>query len=214
MRFPPGRAPLRRRLLNSGTAPRRNRRRRAAPSTGARTGRPLTNAGSRRSASSRREPSSAAAQAAAWKRRGGSSSGSSVRSKVPKCMPTDVRARRSSAARTASSGFICNERHDRARFVGADRQRREVDRSEARADLGEAVEVAGVAGVEEAARRPFHDPARPQAALVVGRVRGRRSAGPERSGRARGRRSACCHQSSSSASPPASRTSRPGRAGR
>src|SRR5262245_38024527 len=48
-----------------------------------------------------------AASAAAWKRVGGSSGRSSVRSKVPQCMATACRAFRSTAARTASSGFMC-----------------------------------------------------------------------------------------------------------
>src|SRR5438034_122377 len=63
-------------------------------------------------------------------------------------------------------GIEVHEAHDRARLVGADRERGDVDLPEPLAERTEAVEVAGVAGVVEAARGPLDDPSRPQAPSV------------------------------------------------
>src|SRR5579862_8702862 len=58
--------------------------------------------------------------------------------------------------------------HDRRWVVGADRNRRQVDGAEARTDVREAGEIAGVAGMIEAARRALDHPARPKPRISVG----------------------------------------------
>src|SRR5207244_108215 len=65
-------------------------------------------------------------------------------------------------------GVEVDEVHDLGRIVCADRERGEVDPSEALADGAEAVEPAGVAGVVEAARRSLDHPSGPQAPVVSG----------------------------------------------
>src|SRR5206468_2007762 len=59
--------------------------------------------------------------------------------------------------------------HDDRRHVGADRQRREVERPEPRADLLEPAEVGRVAGKVEALDLAGDDPAAPEAAVTVPR---------------------------------------------
>src|SRR6185369_7850743 len=55
-----------------------------------------------------------------------------------------------------------------ARVVGADRDGGEINRAEALANFLEAVEIAGVAGVVEAAAGTFDDPTGPQRLIAVG----------------------------------------------
>ena len=97
--------------------------------------------------------------------------------------------------------------HEPARLVGADRQQRQVEAAirrsvaagEARADVGEVLRVAGVAGEEDLEVGREHGVAAPERRHPVGERAARTNAAPARTRSRRRPTLAVCHQSSSTA---------------